>query len=146
MQAIGHRMAYDAAMEASVDPTLIDVYLASVILSDSTWYSETNDPAIRLSGSEQLEMQLNACSRGVVRLEEWLDKLEVEPYVLAPIVSEEKWDAYEGTLEIFGESLGLGIESGDDAYVEELLIDVDGPEPAVHSYRHLRSGSMVAKL
>jgi acyl-CoA oxidase len=97
-------MAYDAAIEASVDPTLIDIYLASVILSDPAWYSEANDPSIHLSRSEQLEMQLAACTKGVARLEEWLDKLEVEPYVLAPIVSEEKWDAYERTLETFGGS------------------------------------------
>ena len=95
-------MAYDAATEASVDPALIDIYLASVILSDSAWYSEAEDPAIRLSRSEQLEMQLNVCTRGVARLEEWLDKLEVEPYVLAPMVTQEKWDAYEQTLETFG--------------------------------------------
>ena len=34
-------MACDAAMEASVDPTLIDIYLSSVILSDPTWYEQT---------------------------------------------------------------------------------------------------------
>jgi len=106
MQAIGHRLAYDAAIEASVDPALIDIYLASVILSDSAWYSEADDPVIRLSRSKQLEMQLGVCTRGVARLEEWLDKLEVEPYVLAPIVSDEKWDAYEQTLETFGGSQG----------------------------------------
>ena len=104
MQAVGHRMAYDAATEASVDPTLIDIYLSSAILSDPAWYSETDDPEVHLSSSEQLEMQLNACTKGVARLEEWLEKLDVEPYVLAPITSEEKWAAYEQALETFGES------------------------------------------
>ena len=115
-------MAYDIAIEASVDPTLINIYLTSVILSDSTWYSETSDPAVRLSGSEQLEMQLDACTRGVARLEEWLVKLEVESYVLAPIVSEEKWDTYEQTLEGFGEPQDPGIEPSGGAYVEDLHV------------------------
>ena len=101
MQAVGHRMAYDAAIEASVDPVLIDIYLASIVLCDPAWYSETTESAVRLSRDEQLEMQLNACSKGVARLEEWLAKLEVEPYVIAPIVSEEKWDAHEQQLQTF---------------------------------------------
>jgi hypothetical protein len=63
MQAIGHRMAYDAAIEAAVDPVLIDIYTSSVILSDSAWYSEANTPDVRLSNSEQLKMQLHACTR-----------------------------------------------------------------------------------
>jgi len=150
MQAIGHRMAYDAAIEASVDPTLIDIYLSSVILSDSTWYSEAKDPAVRLSGSEQLEMQLDACTRGVARLEEWLDKLEVEPYIVAPIVSEEKWDAYEQALETFGGPQDPEIEPSGGDYVEELHVDneVKGSQSAGHSFCHFQSSSVTgtAKL
>ena len=132
-------MAYDAAIEASVDPTLVDIYLSSAILSDPAWYSEVDDPSIRLSKSEQLEMQLAACTKGVARLEEWLDKLEIEPYVLAPIVSKEKWDAYEQTLETFGKSQDPKIEPKDGAYAERF-------RPAVGSLPFLRSGSVVTKL
>jgi acyl-CoA oxidase len=148
MQAIGYRMAYDAAVEAAVDPTLIDIYLSSAILSDPAWYSETNDPAAHLSRSEQLEMQLDACAKGVVRLEEWLDKLEVEPYVLAPIVSEEKWNAYEETLETFESSQDLEIEPSVRAYAEGLnnSTAADRTHFTTHSLRLLQSGSMVAKL
>lgn len=149
MQAIGHRMAYDAAIAASIDPTLIDIYLASAILSDPAWYSEANDPTVHLSGAEQLEMQLDACTRGVARLEEWLDKLEVEPYVIAPIVSEEKWDAYELTLEMFGGSQNAGIELGDGTYLGELDIGmaIEGSwQSTTRSLRHLQSGPMTAKL
>ena len=101
MQAVGHRMAYDAAVEASVDPTLIDIYLASVFQTDSSWYSEATDPAAHLSRSELSHMQLDSCRKGVARLEEWLDKLEIAPYVLAPIVTEERWDAHEQGLLTF---------------------------------------------
>ena len=141
-------MAYDSAIEASVDPTLVDIYLSSVILSDPAWYLETGDPSIRLSRSEQLEMQVAACTKGVARLEEWLDRLEVEPYILAPIVSEEKWDAYERTLETFGRSQDSEIESSDGPYAGELDIDtvMEGFQPATYSLRFHQSALMAAKL
>jgi len=137
MQAIGHRVAYDAAVEPPVDPALIDICLASVVLSNSAWYSGADGPAVHLSRSRQLEIQLNACTRGVVRLEEWLDKLEVEPYVLAPVVSEEKWDAYEQKLETFGGSKDPGAGP-----------DVEKPryQPTSRSLYQPWSGSATAKL
>ena len=134
-------MAYDSAVEASIDPTLIDIYLSSVILSDPAWYPEACDPSLRLSRSEQLEMQLAACTKGVARLEEWLDKLEVEPYILAPIVSDEKWDAYERTLETFGSS-----QDPEAPYSEGLDIDtvIEGSQPTAHSFRFHQSVAMAA--
>jgi len=139
-------MAYDSAIEASIDPTLLDIYLSSVILSDPAWYPEACDPSLRLSRSEQLEMQLAACTKGVARLEEWLDKLEVEPYVLAPIVSDEKWDAYERSLETFGSSQGPAAESSDGPYSEGLDIDtvIQGSQPTAHSFRFHQSVAMAA--
>ena len=138
-------MAYDAAIEASVDPILIDIYLSSAILSDSVWYSETQDPGVRLSSSQQLEMQLHACTNGVPRLEEWLEKLEVEPYVLAPIVSEEKWMAYEQTLETFGESQN---EQRVDPHAEwpDVNAMMERTESVGYAFRRLQSDSMAAKL
>ena len=146
IQAVGHRMAYDSAVEASIDPTLLDIYLSSVILSDPAWYPEAGDPSLRLSRSEQLEMQLAACTKGVARLEEWLDKLEVEPYVLAPIVSDEKWDAYERTLETFGQD--PEVESSDGPYSAGVDIDtvIEGSQPTAHSFRFHQPAAMAAKL
>jgi len=140
-------MAYDAAIEASVDPALIDIYLSSVILSDPAWYSESDDPAVHLSRSEQLEMQLDACTKGVVRLEEWLDKLEVEPYVLAPIVSEERWDEHEQTLETFGPSQDLQrIEPRDGAHAKGLYTDTGTGKSTTHPLRSFRPGPVTSKL
>jgi acyl-CoA oxidase len=139
MQAIGHRMAHDAAVAASVDPVLIEIYLSSVILSDSAWYSETSDPEVHLSSSEQLRMQLRACAKGVARLEEWLEKLEVEPYILAPIVSDERWAAHEQTLETFGGpqdpriELGLGVDGRRKPV--DINTVMEGSEPITHTFR-----------
>ena len=136
-------------MPPSVDPTPIDIYLSSVILSDPAWYSEANNPSIRLSKSEQLEMQLAACTKGVASLEEWLVKLEVEPYILAPIVSEEKWDAYEQTLETFGlQDLSLRIEPRNSPHVKgmELNAATAGSRSTTHSLRFTQSSLVAAKL
>jgi hypothetical protein len=141
-------MAYDAAVEASVDPTLIDIYLSSVILSDPAWYSEIRDPQVHLSSSEQLEMQLDACTKGVGRLEEWLEKLEVGPYVLAPIVSEERWVAHEQTLETFGQlqdpRVGLGVD--DDVERFDIDIVMEGSQSIARPLRLHHSDSITAKL
>ena len=40
VRAIGHRMAYDAAMDAGLSPTIIELYAASAIKLDSAWYVE----------------------------------------------------------------------------------------------------------
>ena len=105
--AVGHRMAHDAAVKASIDPVLVDIYLASAILSDPAWYSEARDPAIRLSGFDQVKRQVEACSRGVERIEEWLEKLDVEPYVPVTIASDKQWDDCAETFEVFGEADGF---------------------------------------
>jgi hypothetical protein len=76
--------------------------------------------------------------KGVARLEEWLEELDVEPYVLAPIVSDEKWAAYEQTLETFGEPQGTRIEP--TLGVEGGYFDNTHPLP------RRRSSYMVAKL
>ena len=77
-----------------------------------------------------------------------MDKLEVEPYVLAPNVSEEKWEAYEQTLETFGGPQDLGIEPSDGVYAKGLDIGtvMEGPQSITHLSRFLHSGSMAAKL
>ena len=40
MEAIGHRMAYDAAVAQGVRPCLIDLYVANVVRCDPAWYAE----------------------------------------------------------------------------------------------------------
>ncbi|KAJ7656464.1 hypothetical protein DFH06DRAFT_1298289 [Mycena polygramma] len=40
VRAIGHRMAYDAAVDAKLDPTITNLYLASTVPLDASWYAE----------------------------------------------------------------------------------------------------------
>ncbi|KAF9650292.1 hypothetical protein BDM02DRAFT_3222827 [Thelephora ganbajun] len=152
VQAIGHRMAYDSAVEASVDPVLVDVYVASAVLLDPAWYSETQDPAIRLSGFDQVKRQVEACTRGIERVDEWLDKLDVEPYIPVAIAGDKQRDDRVESFGAFGGAVGF-----EDEYEEFTFgdagdhvggLDIDTamvrPAPSIDSLR-LRPFSDVAK-
>lgn len=102
VQAIGHRMAYDAAVSAGVDPSLIDLYVASCIKLDASWYVEM----LGLSRAQQREMEAIAIDRVFPHIEEFLSGMAtLEPYVLAPIVSDERWAAYVSSLQSYASPL-----------------------------------------
>ncbi|KAA1477375.1 acyl-CoA dehydrogenase NM domain-like protein [Dentipellis sp. KUC8613] len=95
VRAIGHRMAYDAAVDAGLDPTIVAVYLASAVKLDSAWYSEKAG----FSRVSQALAEDKALSAALPHLEEWLSKLGVEAHVTAPIVSDDRWNSFVGQLE-----------------------------------------------
>ncbi|KAF8882587.1 acyl-CoA dehydrogenase NM domain-like protein [Infundibulicybe gibba] len=94
VQAIGHRMAYDAAVSAGIDSCIIDLYVASCIKLDTSWYVEK----LGLSRSQQREMEATAIDQVFSRIEEFLSQMAVEPYVLAPIISDKRWAEYVSSL------------------------------------------------
>ncbi|KAF8903477.1 acyl-CoA dehydrogenase NM domain-like protein [Gymnopilus junonius] len=94
VQAIGHRMAYDAAISAGVDLCLIDLYAASCVRLDSSWYVENQG----LSRIQQREVEAAVIDRVFPKTEEFLYKMGVEPYIIAPIISEERWEDYISSL------------------------------------------------
>ena len=87
-------MAYEAAVSAGVDSSLIDLYEASCIKLDSSWYVEK----LGLSRFQQREMEATAIDRVFPHLEDLLSQLAVEPYIIAPIVSDERWAEYVSSL------------------------------------------------
>ncbi|KAJ7192808.1 acyl-CoA dehydrogenase NM domain-like protein [Mycena pura] len=87
IQAVGHRMAVDAAKENGVDPLAIDLYVASVVKQDGAWYSEHT----HLTQAAQRKMERDAVDALYPKLESLLDELGVEDYVTAPIVSDTRW-------------------------------------------------------
>ncbi|KZT01816.1 acyl-CoA dehydrogenase NM domain-like protein [Laetiporus sulphureus 93-53] len=95
--AIGHRMAYDAAIEMEVDACLVDLYVASCVKADPAWYAEK----MGLSRMDQKIMEVTAVEAVYDRLEEFLTRLDVEPYVSAPIVSQDRWTEFVGLLKTF---------------------------------------------
>lgn len=98
IEAIGHRMAYDAAVKRGVDQGLIDLYVASVLQSDPAWYVERAG----ISRAEQKRMQTSAVAALLPHTETLLEALDVSSYTTAPIVSDERWNNYVNTLETFG--------------------------------------------
>ncbi|KAL4921500.1 acyl-CoA dehydrogenase NM domain-like protein [Aspergillus aurantiobrunneus] len=101
VQAIGQRMALEAAIQAQIDPKLISLYESGVILEDSAWYAETG----AISRKTQ-EMEAQAADALLPGLERLVAETGAEKYSQAPMASEEHWDEFVDGLEEFrGEAL-----------------------------------------
>ncbi|KAF9443135.1 acyl-CoA dehydrogenase NM domain-like protein [Macrolepiota fuliginosa MF-IS2] len=100
IEAIGARLAYEAA-SGSIDEDVLDLFVASTIRKDAAWYALNEG----LDTGTQARMEAEAARKLLPRLDMLLDMLEVEPYVVAPIVSDAKWNRYVDSLDTYGESL-----------------------------------------
>ncbi|TCD65983.1 hypothetical protein EIP91_001930 [Steccherinum ochraceum] len=79
VEAIGHRMAYEAAVSAGVSQDLIDMYLVSVVKLDAGWYIEY----LGMTGKQIEEMECSAVDRlvgndGGKKVEALVDAFGVE--------------------------------------------------------------------
>ncbi|KAI1785917.1 acyl-CoA dehydrogenase NM domain-like protein [Ganoderma leucocontextum] len=97
MEAIGHRMAYDAAVAHAVRPCLVDLYVANVVRLDPAWYVEHAG----LGRRAQQEMGARAMDAVLPLLGELVKEMDVFAYVTAPIASDERWDAFVDALKVF---------------------------------------------
>ncbi|KAJ7896835.1 acyl-CoA dehydrogenase NM domain-like protein [Mycena leptocephala] len=107
IEAVGHRLAVDAAVEGQVNPLIIDLYAASVIKHDSSWYMEHAN----LSRSTQRQMEWHSVEALYPKLEPLLGQLDITNYITAPIVSDEQWTNYVHTLSKFTHSSVVGVQS-----------------------------------
>jgi hypothetical protein len=114
IEAIGHRMAYEAAVAAGVDTDLLALFEAGCILQDSSWYVQHAG----LSRGEQYEHESKALNAVLPRLESLLEGTGAEEYVDAPILSQTAWDAFEASLEVFEP---VEKDSGAIAQVQSML-------------------------
>ncbi|KAI0273195.1 acyl-CoA dehydrogenase NM domain-like protein [Russula aff. rugulosa BPL654] len=108
IQAIGHRLSYDAARAAAIDTPLLDLFEIASVLQDEAWYVE----CLGMARSELRKREAYALEAVFPRLEEYLARMEVAPYVFAPISSDERWKLFVDTLQTFGAAsseLGAGI-------------------------------------
>jgi hypothetical protein len=97
VQALGHRIAYDAAIGLGVEQCLVDLYVVSCMNSDSAWYVEHAG----LTQDAQLEMESAAVEATLPRAEVLVRKLGVELYVTAPMTSQDMWTHLVDSLETF---------------------------------------------
>jgi acyl-CoA oxidase len=78
-------MAYDAAISEHVDPDILALFEAGVILDDSSWFSEVGG----LTRERQRVLEDEAATRLLPRFETLLDATGVAPYVHAPIATKD---------------------------------------------------------
>ncbi|KAI0089542.1 acyl-CoA dehydrogenase NM domain-like protein [Irpex rosettiformis] len=97
IEAIGHRMAYEAAVAAGVQQDLINLYVASVVKHDLAWYSENVDFGRRALA----ELETEALDAVLPQLSSLVTKMEMEPWIYSKIVSDESWDAFVETCPVF---------------------------------------------
>lgn len=96
VMGVGYRMAYEAAMDAGVDPILTNLYIASAVRADEGWYVENLGHSRKYQYAEEEE----ALETALPLLDRWIAELEVDDYVRAPIVSDEAWERFFNGLEI----------------------------------------------
>ena len=104
IEAIGHGLAYSAALKAKLPQPILDVYECAVIRQDPAWYSEEAG----LSRMKQRIREDAAVSSMVPNLASYISQLNIEKYVSAPIVSDTTWKEY---LELLPVHSGTAIPS-----------------------------------
>ena len=102
VRAIGHRMAYDAAVDSGLSEEITNLYLAAAVKQDSAWYVEN----LGFSRDAQSEAMDQAINGALGCLDEWLSRTEAEEYAKnVPILSQESWDRFVDGLEGFNSPL-----------------------------------------
>lgn len=102
VEAIGHRLAYDAAVEENVDPCLLRLYECDIIGKDIGWYIQNGII------SSQSELRVRECLIADFlegRIGALLDGLSVQDYARAPIVSDSAWALFMAELPLMAQSM-----------------------------------------
>ncbi|CAG7941642.1 unnamed protein product [Penicillium salamii] len=97
VEAIGYRMAFEAAQEANVNPKLVQLYQAGVIKEDPAWYAEQGG----LCRDVQREMESHAVDDLLPHLQNIMQESGMQDYCNAPMASKFLWDGFVGRLETF---------------------------------------------
>ncbi|KAF8956577.1 acyl-CoA oxidase [Flammula alnicola] len=100
VEAIGHALAYSAAVKAGLPKPILDIYESAVIRQDPAWYSEE----AKISRMEQRIREDAAVSSFMPHLDTFLGQLGIENYVSAPIVSDKEWKVYLESLTVYSGS------------------------------------------
>ncbi|KAL4767074.1 hypothetical protein BDW60DRAFT_227045 [Aspergillus nidulans var. acristatus] len=107
IQAIGHRMALEAAKETNIDSKIYTLYKSGVILEDSAWYTEQGG----ISRKAQREMEAQAADALLPDLEKLVYETGAAPYSSAPMTSDRLWNAFVSELETFAGEASFDIRA-----------------------------------
>ncbi|TCD66595.1 hypothetical protein EIP91_001152 [Steccherinum ochraceum] len=108
IEAIGHRMAYEAAVRANVDSDLIALYVAGALKHDPSWYVEH----LGITRRQIAEMEDRALGVAVPRVEGLLEGMGMRKYCTTPIVSDEAWEGFIEGLEVFEGDAAVSVIPG----------------------------------
>lgn len=97
VEAIGARMAYDAAVAGGVPRPLVDLYVSQNIKDDLAWYVEAG----LLTRAGFAEMEDAAFETAIPLMDSYVDQMGAEAFVRAPIVSDAEWGRFVQSLEAF---------------------------------------------
>ncbi|KAH0828679.1 acyl-CoA oxidase [Lanmaoa asiatica] len=97
IEAMGHSMAYSAGVQRGLPKPILDIYECAVIRRDPAWYSEKGG----LTRHDQRVREDRAVTSAMPHLAAYLDNLNIEGYVSAPIVSDAAWKKYYGAMPVF---------------------------------------------
>ena len=117
IEALGHRMAFEAAREAKIDPKLLALYKSGVVKEDSPWYAEQGG----VSRQAQQEMEAQAVDALLPFLADLVHETGAQPFSNAPIASERLWNEFISELETFSGEASLDIVSGNRLVPRSLL-------------------------
>ena len=105
VQSIGHRMMYETALAAGVDPDLLALFEVGAVKENLSWYVEHG----LLTRAQVREMESNALDAIQPRLGQMLDQLSIAPYIKVPILEDSSWTDFIGGLEVFEGNAEYGI-------------------------------------
>ena len=98
IEAIGHRMAYEAAKEAGVRSEVLDLFQRQCISTDLSWYVERG----LIARETFLDSTAEAYNRASpILLHALQESEEMDSFITAPIVSEVAWESFVGGLPTF---------------------------------------------
>lgn len=98
VEAIGHRMAYEAAQQAGVSPDVLELY-GRLSTSKSLIHSPAQSVHKVRRGDPLLDKQYESVLAQI--RSESLQRAPIDDYITAPIVSKEKWENFTNSLVCF---------------------------------------------
>ena len=95
--ALGHALAYSAAMDAKVPEPLLDIFEVAMVKQDPGWYSQFAG----VTDEDRMIREARAVERALPHLKEYIDDLNIRQYVTAPIVTDHAWQDWMHHLKWF---------------------------------------------
>lgn len=97
IQAIGHRMAYEAALDAGLDQHQLDLFEVHSMKANAACYSDFAS----IGWWEQHEMEEKAATEALRFFDRDVKRLEAAPFAVAPMLSDERWRIFTNELHCF---------------------------------------------